>query len=92
VEPTNAVDAWTEARIAERLRAVRAGRTTVICTTSPLLLSRADRVCFVEDERLVAAGPHADLLRTEPGYARLVLRGSEPPPEKKREEAGEERT
>jgi ABC-type multidrug transport system fused ATPase/permease subunit len=56
------------------------------------LLSRADRVCFVEDERLVAAGPHADLLRTEPGYARLVLRGSEPPPEKKREEAGEERT
>jgi ABC-type multidrug transport system fused ATPase/permease subunit len=92
VEPTNAVDAYTEARIAERLRAARAGRTTVICTTSPLLLSRADRVCFVEDERLVAAGPHADLLRTEPGYARLVLRGSEPPPEKKREEAGEERT
>ena len=35
--------------------------------------------------------PHTGLLRTEPGYARLVLRGSEPPPEEKREEADEER-
>jgi ABC-type multidrug transport system fused ATPase/permease subunit len=90
VEPTNAVDAYTEVRIAERLRLARAGRTTVICTTSPLLLRRADRVCFVEGGRLVATGTHAELLRTEPGYARLVLRGNEPPPEKKREEAGED--
>ena len=36
VEPTSAVDAHTEARIAARLAAARAGRTTVVCTTSPL--------------------------------------------------------
>jgi ABC-type multidrug transport system fused ATPase/permease subunit len=35
VEPTSAVDAHTEARIAERLLAARAGRTTVVTTTSP---------------------------------------------------------
>ncbi|MEU4559031.1 ABC transporter ATP-binding protein [Actinoplanes sp. NPDC023936] len=74
VEPTNAVDAHTEARIADRLRAARSGRTTVICTSSPLLLSRADHVCYVERGRLVAAGPHDVLLRTTPAYARMVLR------------------
>ncbi|MEV0896337.1 ABC transporter ATP-binding protein [Actinoplanes sp. NPDC049802] len=74
VEPTNAVDAHTEARIAERLRIARGGRTTVVCTSSPLMLSRADHVCYVEDGRVVAAGRHPDLLRGEPGYARMVLR------------------
>ena len=86
VEPTNAVDAYTEARIAGHLRVARGGRTTVVCTTSPLVLIRADHVCYVEDGRMVAAGPHAELLRTEPGYARLVLRESEQHPEEKREE------
>ncbi|WP_229073910.1 ABC transporter ATP-binding protein [Actinoplanes sp. DH11] len=74
VEPTNAVDAHTEARIADRLRAARSGRTTVVCTTSPLMLSRADHVCYVESGHVVAAGPHHVLLRTTPGYARMVLR------------------
>ncbi|MEU4693287.1 ABC transporter ATP-binding protein [Actinoplanes sp. NPDC023714] len=78
VEPTNAVDAHTEAMIADRLRAARSGRTTVICTSSPLLLSRADRVCYVESGRVVAAGPHHVLLRTAPRYARMVLREEEP--------------
>ncbi|HEY0699457.1 MAG TPA: ABC transporter ATP-binding protein, partial [Micromonospora sp.] len=53
VEPTSAVDAHTEARIAERLAAFRAGRTTLVCTTSPLLLDRADHVVFVADGRVV---------------------------------------
>ena len=44
IDPTSAVDAHTEARIAERLRAARAGRTTVVLATSPLLLGRADTV------------------------------------------------
>ncbi len=42
VEPTSAVDAHTEARIAERLRGARAGRTTVVTTSSPLMLDRVD--------------------------------------------------
>nr|GID82692.1 multidrug ABC transporter permease [Actinoplanes derwentensis] len=74
VEPTNAVDAWTEARIADRLRVARLGRTTVICTSSPLLLSHADQVWYVEHGRVVATGQHTELLETVPGYARLVGR------------------
>ena len=77
VEPTSAVDAHTEARIAERLIDSRAGRTTVICTSSPLVLDRTDRVCFVEAGRLVAVGSHHGLLDTEPRYARTVLRADQ---------------
>ena len=47
VEPTSAVDAHTEARIADRLATHRAGRTTVVTTTSPLLLDRVDSVAFL---------------------------------------------
>ncbi|GIF65851.1 ABC transporter [Asanoa ishikariensis] len=74
VEPTSAVDAHTEARIAARLGAARAGRTTVVCTTSPLVLDQADEVAFVADGRVVAAGTHRDLLRRRPDYAAAVTR------------------
>ncbi|MDT0531022.1 ABC transporter ATP-binding protein [Micromonospora sp. DSM 115977] len=75
VEPTSAVDAHTEARIAERLRRARAGRTTVVLTTSPLLLGRADEVAHLVAGRVAATGTHADLLDRDPGYRRLVARG-----------------
>src|SRR5262249_43935118 len=42
VEPTSAVDAHTESLIAQRVGAARAGRTTLLVATSPLLLDRAD--------------------------------------------------
>jgi ABC-type multidrug transport system fused ATPase/permease subunit len=74
VEPTSAVDAHTEARIADRLTVARAGRTTVVCTSSPLVLDRSDRVLYVEQGRVVAEGTHHDLLAREPRYARTVLR------------------
>jgi ABC-type multidrug transport system fused ATPase/permease subunit len=74
VEPTSAVDAHTEARIADRLAKARSGRTTVVCTTSPLVLDRADHVVYVEDGVVVAEGAHADLLRTAPAYAATVTR------------------
>ena len=74
VEPTSAVDAHTEARIADRLGPARRGRTTVICSTSPLVLDRADVVLHVEAGRVVAQGTHRELLARSPGYARTVLR------------------
>jgi ABC-type multidrug transport system fused ATPase/permease subunit len=74
VEPTSAVDAHTEARIAGRLAGFRSGRTTVVCTTSPLVLDWADEVAFVESGRVTAAGSHRDLLATAPRYAATVTR------------------
>jgi ABC-type multidrug transport system fused ATPase/permease subunit len=82
LEPTSAVDAHTEAAIADRLSAVRAGtRATVVVTASPLLLDRADRVAYLDGGGQVAAtGTHAELLVTHPGYRALVTRGAAPDP------------
>ncbi|MFF8669462.1 ABC transporter ATP-binding protein [Streptomyces sp. NPDC015242] len=73
-EPTSAVDSHTEARIAQGVRELRAGRTTVVFTSSPLLLDRADRVAFLHEGEVVAVGTHSELVRTEPRYRAVVTR------------------
>ncbi|MEU1281494.1 ABC transporter ATP-binding protein [Streptomyces sp. NPDC005805] len=73
-EPTSAVDSHTEARVAEGVRSLRKGRTTVVFTSSPLLLDRADRVVLVHEGAVCATGTHRDLLRTEPRYRSVVTR------------------
>ena len=62
VEPTSAVDAHTEARIAARLADVRRGRTTLVVTASPLVLDHVDEVAFVQDGAVRARGSHDELL------------------------------
>ena len=73
-DPTSAVDAHTEAAIARSLSQARKGRTTIICTTSPLVAEQADEVILVCDT-VIAAGRHSDLLVSEPRYEAVVLRG-----------------
>jgi ABC-type multidrug transport system fused ATPase/permease subunit len=74
VEPTSALDAHTEARVAERLREARQGRTTLVTTTSPLVLDRADVVYFLVEGKVEAVGTHRELLDGEPRYRALVAR------------------
>ncbi|MCW2834345.1 MAG: yheI 1 [Nocardioides sp.] len=74
VEPTSAVDAHTEVRIASRLKAHRAGRTTVVTTVSPLVLDAVDEVAFLVDGVVVAVGTHAELLANHPAYRTVVVR------------------
>ncbi|MGW1409347.1 ABC transporter transmembrane domain-containing protein [Streptomyces sp. NPDC002403] len=80
VEPTSAVDAHTEAAMASRLRAARSGRTTVVTSTSPLVLDRADTVYYLVGGRVAAVGGHRELLDREPGYRLLVSRGTDEEP------------
>jgi ABC-type multidrug transport system fused ATPase/permease subunit len=75
-DPTSAVDSHTESAIADRLRRIRSGRTTVISTTSPLLLDRADWVILL-DTKAVACGTHDELLQREERYRSIVLRGTD---------------
>jgi ABC-type multidrug transport system fused ATPase/permease subunit len=75
VEPTSAVDAHTEARIARGLRESRRGRTTVVVTSSPLLLGMADKVAFLRDGQIAGVGTHAELLTASSEYAYVVSRG-----------------
>lgn len=77
VEPTSAVDAHTEAAIAERLRAERRGGTTLVVTASPLVADRADRVLFLVGGRVAAQGTHAELVAERADYRALVLRGAD---------------
>ncbi|MEV5771064.1 ABC transporter ATP-binding protein [Streptomyces antimycoticus] len=73
VEPTSAVDAHTEARIARGVSDLRAGRTTLVFTTSPVVLDRADHVVYVQSAKAVAQGSHGDLL-TDVRYRSVVAR------------------
>ncbi|CAM3330626.1 ABC transporter ATP-binding protein [Kibdelosporangium persicum] len=72
-DPTTAVDAVTEAGIAEGLREIRRGKTTIVVTTSPALLSVADRVVVIEDGKVSAQGSHGKLAAEHAGYRTAVL-------------------
>ena len=75
VEPTSAVDSHTESVIAHRVRAARAGRTTIVIGTSPLFLDLADQVAFLSGGK-AAVGGHLDLLERDQAYHALVNRGT----------------
>ncbi|WP_326613153.1 ABC transporter ATP-binding protein/permease [Streptomyces scopuliridis] len=76
-EPTSAVDSHTEARIAQSVKELRAGRTTVVFASSPLLLDHADRVVFIHEGQVSAVGLHRELVRDDPGYRAVVTRETE---------------
>ncbi|GAB3449688.1 ABC transporter ATP-binding protein [Phycicoccus ginsengisoli] len=80
VEPTSAVDAHTEARVAERLAEHRRGRTTVVTSVSPLVLGQADEVVLLEDGLVTARGTHRELLADpeHPAYRHIVIREEDP--------------
>ena len=76
-EPTSAVDAMTEQRIADGIRSLRHGDSsslsTVVITSSPALLACADRVVMISDGHVVASGTHHDLAQRD-DYRQAVLR------------------
>ncbi|WJK38814.1 ABC transporter ATP-binding protein [Solwaraspora sp. WMMA2056] len=82
-DPTTAVDAATEQRLAAGLRAARHGPdrpddpaapATLVVTSSPTLLAQADRVLVLAAGQVVGSGSHQDLARTDESYRAAVLR------------------
>jgi putative ABC transport system ATP-binding protein len=71
-DPTTAVDAVTEARVAEGVRALRRGRTTVLVCSSPALLAACDRVVLLDGDEPAASGTHHELA-ADPRYREVVL-------------------
>jgi len=74
-EPTSAVDTHTEARIAQRLKAIRGSQTTIAVTNSPLILDYTDEVALIVDGKVAARGTHHELIKKNEVYRRLVVRG-----------------
>jgi ABC-type multidrug transport system fused ATPase/permease subunit len=74
LDPTSAVDAHTESRMAAGIARLRRGRTTLVFTTSMLLLNQADHVVLVTDGTVAAEGSH-EFLMGDARYRSLVERG-----------------
>ncbi len=72
-DPTTAVDAATEDRIAEQVRGLRAGRTTLVITTSPAWLARCDQVIHLHESGC-DLGTHTGLLADASAYVTTVAR------------------
>lgn len=72
-DPTTAVDAATEHRVAAGLRPLRRGRTTVLITSSPALLAGCDTVVLLEQGTVLATGTHAELVAADQRYRAAVL-------------------
>ena len=71
-DATSAVDPSVEAQILRRLKSADLPSTVVLVAYRPSSIRLADEVVFIEDGRVVAQGAHEELMRTQPGYARLV--------------------
>jgi putative ABC transport system ATP-binding protein len=72
-DPTTAVDSVTEQQVADGLVRLRAGRTTLVITTSPALLAACSRVVFVGRKGSRLYGTHSRLVTEAAEYRRAVL-------------------
>jgi ABC-type multidrug transport system fused ATPase/permease subunit len=70
-DATSAVDPTVEAAILADLRATL-DTTTLIVAHRVSTIELADRVLFLADGRIVASGPHRELLATVPAYEAIV--------------------
>jgi subfamily B ATP-binding cassette protein MsbA len=72
-EATSAIDAQSERLIHEALRTFVKGRTTFLIThtVSSSILDFVTRIVVMDQGRVVAAGPHAEMLEKNPIYQRL---------------------
>ncbi|MEU7066294.1 ABC transporter ATP-binding protein [Streptomyces sp. NPDC053429] len=71
-DATSAVDARVEHEIHEALRAVMAGRTTLLIAHRRSTLALADRIAVLDHGRLCDIGTHEELERRSPLYRRLL--------------------
>lgn len=61
-EPTSAMDMQTEAMFTKRLEDIVKGRTVIIVTHRPSLLSVVDRIVVMDNQRMVADGDKEKIL------------------------------
>lgn len=71
-DSVSAVDTDTERVILGNLRRTREGKTTVLIAHRISTIEQMDRILFLDEGRLIAAGTHTELYETCPAYRRAV--------------------
>ncbi len=71
-DSVSAVDTKTEQRILANLHETRAGRTTILIAHRISTIEKMDKILFLDDNTLVAAGTHSDLYENCPDYRKMV--------------------
>ena len=71
-DSVSAVDTGTERAILGNLRKTRAGKTTILIAHRISTIEQMDRVIFIDDGQVVAAGAHEELYESCPAYRHMV--------------------
>lgn len=71
-DSVSAVDTGTERAILGNLRKTRAGKTTILIAHRISTIEQMDRVIFIDDGAVVAAGAHEELYENCPAYRHMV--------------------
>jgi len=71
-DSVSAVDTQTERAILTNLKQTRKGRTTILIAHRLSTVEQMDRIIFLEDGAVTAAGTHAELYETCPAYRHMV--------------------
>jgi ATP-binding cassette, subfamily B, multidrug efflux pump len=73
-EATASVDTVTEVLIQQALEQLMQGRTAIVIAHRLSTIRYADMICLVRDGRIVARGPHEELIATSSLYRELYQR------------------
>lgn len=70
-EATSSVDIYTEHAIQKGMKALLAGRTSIVVAHRLSTIVNADRIIVIENGQIVETGKHADLMRSKGKYYSL---------------------
>lgn len=71
-DSVSAVDTRTERTILSNLRETRSGKTTILIAHRISTIESMDKILFIDEGRLVAAGTHTELYESCPEYRKMV--------------------
>ena len=71
-DSVSAVDTKTETTILQNLKDTRAGKTTILIAHRISTIENMDKILFIEDGCLAAAGKHAELYEQNENYRKMV--------------------